>query len=205
MNRVTLCDTPLSRLLGLMFRRRIDEDEALLFDFEGEGRMARGRGTLFGNAIHMLFVFFPIACIWLDENFEVVDKVIAKPFRPFYAPKRQAHYLLECHPRVFSEVAVGERLSLARATETKSHRPVQGEGDVILFLVRQSWLPKAWRWQLLKRHVRRTLAILREEEAFSASLLSSLSPNQGRDRISGTAVLGKGENGAIGLVGEGSN
>ena len=113
MNQVTLCDTPSSRLLGLMFRKRINEDEALLFDFEGEGRMASGRETPFGSAIHMLFVFFPIACIWLDEDFEVVDKVIAKPFRPFYAPKRPARYLLECHPKVFSEVEVGERLSLA--------------------------------------------------------------------------------------------
>ena len=112
-NQVALCNTPFSRLLGLMFRKRIDQDEALLFDFKGEGRMASGRDTRFGSAVHMFFVFFPIACIWLNEDFEVVDRVIAKPFRPFYAPKRRARYLLECHPKVFSKVEVGERLSLA--------------------------------------------------------------------------------------------
>lgn len=116
-SQVTLCDTPFSRLLGLMFRRRINEDEALLFVFRGEGRLASGRETRLESAIHMFFVFFPIACIWLDENLEVVDKVIAKPFRPFYASKRPARYLLECHPRVFSEVEIGERLSLTAGSE----------------------------------------------------------------------------------------
>ena len=119
-NQVALCNTPFSRLLGLMFRRRIDEDEALLFDFKGEGRMASRRETPSGSAIHMFFVFFPIACIWLNEDLEIVDKVIAKPFRPFYAPKRQTRYLLECHPKVFSKVAVGERLSLS----ARSQRPL---------------------------------------------------------------------------------
>ncbi len=57
----------------------------------------------------MLFVFFPIAAIWLDRTGRVVDAVLARPFRPFYAPRARPG-----HPGgaagTVEEVAVGDLL-----------------------------------------------------------------------------------------------
>ncbi len=97
------CDTFLCRLQGLMFRRSLDPEEGLLFVEGQESRMAA--------TIHMWFVFFPIAVIWLDSTYRVVDKVLARPFRPFYAPRVPAQYYIEGPPALLELVEVGERLS----------------------------------------------------------------------------------------------
>jgi uncharacterized membrane protein (UPF0127 family) len=93
-----------------MFRRGIEEGEALLFDFKRETRLF--------SSVHTLLVFFPIALIWLDSEGVVVDKRIAKPFRPFIAPRRRARYLLECHPNFFGRVEIGERLLWTETTSS---------------------------------------------------------------------------------------
>ena len=85
-----------------MFRPPLREDEAYIFD---EGRESRSLTT-----IHMLFVFFPLAVIWLDAGKRVVDRALARPFYPYYAPSAPARYYLECHPHVLERVHVGDQL-----------------------------------------------------------------------------------------------
>lgn len=102
--RVRRCDTFLCRLRGLMFRRRLRPAEALLFVEAQESRTA--------TAIHMFFVFCPISVVWLQGDGVIVDKVLAKPFRPFYAPRLPARYYLEAAPEVLDWVTVGERLRI---------------------------------------------------------------------------------------------
>jgi uncharacterized membrane protein (UPF0127 family) len=58
----------------------------------------------------MLFVFFPIAVIWLDARKRVVDKVLARPFHVYYAPSSPAQYYLECHPDALGAVQLGDQL-----------------------------------------------------------------------------------------------
>ena len=101
-NRVVRCDTFWKRGRGLMFRPRPPRDEAYLF-IEGSESVAR-------TAIHMLFVFFPIAVIWLDRDRRVVDKALARPFRPYYAPGRPAQYYVEGHPSLLDRVSAGDQL-----------------------------------------------------------------------------------------------
>jgi len=60
-------------LKGLMLRRNLSDDDGLLF--------AYGRESVLETAIHMLFMLYPIATIWLDKNGVVVDKVLAKPLK----------------------------------------------------------------------------------------------------------------------------
>jgi len=103
---VKWCDTFLSKGRGLMFRRSIGEDEALVFS---ESRESVGL-----TSIHMFFVFFPIAVIWLDAEEKVVDKVLARPFRLYYAPQRPAQYYVEGHPSILDKVQIGDRLELER-------------------------------------------------------------------------------------------
>ncbi|MFP4345661.1 MAG: DUF192 domain-containing protein [Anaerolineales bacterium] len=107
--RARRCDTFLCRLRGLMWRRGLEPTAGLLFVESGESRM--------GASIHMLFVFFPIAVIWLKQDGTVVDKVLARPFRPFYAPQAPARYYLEAHPALLDQVEIGERLTFAEAPD----------------------------------------------------------------------------------------
>ena len=80
--RIVRCDTFWKRGWGLMFRRPLAEEEVYLF--------VERRESVAQMAIHMFFVFFPIAVVWLDQNKRVVDKALARPFRPYYAPCRPA-------------------------------------------------------------------------------------------------------------------
>lgn len=52
-------------------------------------------------SIHMFFMRFDIAVIWIDQNMKVIDKIIAKKWKPFYAPKSAAIYTIEMHPDRF--------------------------------------------------------------------------------------------------------
>jgi uncharacterized membrane protein (UPF0127 family) len=88
--RVKYCDSFLCRLRGFTFRSRIEPDEGLL--------LVQARDARLDTAIHMLFVPFELAVIWIDTSLTVVDKVLAKPWRLAYLPARPARYILEIHP-----------------------------------------------------------------------------------------------------------
>ena len=85
-----------------MFHPPLKEEEAYVFV---EGRESRSLTT-----IHMLFVFFPLAVIWLDSSKRVVDTALARPFYPYYAPNSPARYYVESHPATLQRVHVGDRL-----------------------------------------------------------------------------------------------
>lgn len=101
------CDSFWKRWRGLMFRSRraVAGGQVYLF-VEGCESVARA-------TIHMLFVFFPIAVLWLDGERRVVDRALARPFRPYYAPRRPAQYYVEGHPSLLERVRVGDRLEFA--------------------------------------------------------------------------------------------
>jgi uncharacterized membrane protein (UPF0127 family) len=101
-NRVVRCDTFWKRARGLMFRPPLAADEVYLF--------IEGRESVAQTTIHMFFVFFAIAVIWLDRDRQVVDKKLARPFRPFYAPGGPAQYYVEGHPSILDRVSEGDRI-----------------------------------------------------------------------------------------------
>ena len=100
--RVRRADSFLTRLRGLTFRRRLGQDEGLLLVGHRESRA--------DASIHMFFVFFSIGVLWLDGENRVVDKVVARPFRPFYAPQSPAIGVLECQPGVLEKVEIGDKI-----------------------------------------------------------------------------------------------
>ena len=93
-----------------MFRRALRPGEGLL--------LVERRASRSATALHMFFVGFPIAVIWLDGDFRVVDKLVARPWRPFYAPRVPAQYTLETDSRLVGEVDVGDQLEF-RVTEQR--------------------------------------------------------------------------------------
>ncbi len=102
LNRVKWCATFGSKLRGLMFHRAIDPDEGLV--------LAETRSSIAATSIHMFFVPFDIATLWLDEDFRVVHKVLAKSWRPYYASPKSARYVLEGPPALLDRVTIGETL-----------------------------------------------------------------------------------------------
>jgi uncharacterized membrane protein (UPF0127 family) len=102
LQRVRWCASFLSRLRGLMFRSGIEPGEAILLV---EGRDSRAAVT-----IHMFFVPFTIAAVWIDTSGQVVDKVAANPWRPYYAPRAPARYILETHPEFLERISIGDEL-----------------------------------------------------------------------------------------------
>jgi len=96
------CTSFLSRLLGLMFRSRLREGEALILVEAHDSRSA--------TSIHMFFVPFAIATVWINSSGRVVDKVKALPWRPFYAPHLPARYVLETDPEFLEKVSIGDEL-----------------------------------------------------------------------------------------------
>ena len=81
-----VADSFSSRLLGIMFRRKLEKP--LLFVFDSEAGLA--------NSIHSLFVFVEFDAVFLDGKKRVVDiRRGIRPFTPMIVPKAAAKYLVE--------------------------------------------------------------------------------------------------------------
>ncbi len=100
--RARWCASFWSRLRGLMFRPGLQPGEALVLV---EARDSRASAT-----IHMFGVSFPIATVWIDNGGRIVDKVLALPWRPYYAPQAPARFILETEPQFLGRVAVGDEV-----------------------------------------------------------------------------------------------
>lgn len=99
------CDSLLSRFRGLMLRRTLAPDEGLV--------LVESRASIAATSIHMFFVNFDIAAIWLDDQQRIVHKALARRWRPYYASPQPARYVLEGPPALLDRVDVGEQLTFA--------------------------------------------------------------------------------------------
>ncbi|MDY6958314.1 MAG: DUF192 domain-containing protein [Halobacteriota archaeon] len=101
-NRIECLNTILSQSRGLMFRRRL-EDTALLFILKRPERVN----------IHMLFVFFPIDILFLDEGRKVVELGRLNPFTGLKRSKTKISYVVELPAGIIEEhsIKVGDELT----------------------------------------------------------------------------------------------
>lgn len=98
--RAKWCESFGSKLRGFTFRRNLQHDEGLL--------LVERRDSRLDTSIHMMFVWTDLAVIWIDSQNKVVDTVLARSWRPFYASARPARYILEIHPDRFGEFNTGD-------------------------------------------------------------------------------------------------
>ncbi len=105
--RITICKSFGSRLRGLMFRSELGPDEGLMLEMSRDSRL--------DASIHMFFVQFALAVIWVNTAMEVVDKVLAQPWHPAYFPARPARYVVELHPDRFFQFEIGHTVEFQHA------------------------------------------------------------------------------------------
>jgi len=84
--QIQLCKSFASRLKGYMFHPQIGDYEGILLSYPKASRV--------DSSIHMLFMNFDLAVIWMDEEYRVVDKILAKKWKPFYASAIAAAHVL---------------------------------------------------------------------------------------------------------------
>lgn len=83
--RVEHAGTLIGQMIGLMFRRSIPQDYALIFDMRWEQYIG----------IHMLFVPFPIDLLYLDSNRQIVDLRHMRAWTGIATSKKPARYAIE--------------------------------------------------------------------------------------------------------------
>lgn len=106
--RTQVCASPWCHFWGLQFRAHLPANEGILF--------VRRRESIVDTSIHMLFMRFSIAVIWIDGQGRVVDKKLAKPWRPAYASSKPAQYYLEANVSLLDRVQVGDVLTFDEPT-----------------------------------------------------------------------------------------
>ena len=96
---VETADSFLAQARGLMFRRSIPDDYALVFPFD----------SVASRDVHMVFVPFPLDVLWL-QNSEVVRKERLSPW--IGLAKAEADQLVELPAGSADEVAVGDAVQI---------------------------------------------------------------------------------------------
>lgn len=102
-----VCDNFWLQFRGLMFRPDLKHDQGLVFFGAQENRI--------DSSIHMFFMKFDIAVVWLNKNNQVVDVRLAHRWPPIYIPKVPAVSFLELHALRLGEFQVGDYLALENA------------------------------------------------------------------------------------------
>lgn len=96
---IETADSLFAQMRGLMFRRSVPEDYALVFRFDEAG----------ARDVHMLFVPFPLDVLWLVDE-EVVAKKELSPWTGL--GKATADMLVELPGGAAEQVAVGDQVRL---------------------------------------------------------------------------------------------
>lgn len=100
---VRLANSAMEKFKGLMFEKKNRFDYGLVFDFNRETRM--------GASIHMLFVFFPIDLVYLDEKKKVTDiRLSIAPWTLNYTPKKPSRFLAELPVGAAKGIQIGDKL-----------------------------------------------------------------------------------------------
>ena len=108
LERAKWCKSFWCHFRGLQLVFRLPSNQGLLFVTGSESRSQ--------TAIHMFFMLFSIAVVWLDSSGKVVDKKLAKPWRPYYSSSEPAQYYIEANVDLLDRVNLGDVLRFDEET-----------------------------------------------------------------------------------------
>jgi uncharacterized membrane protein (UPF0127 family) len=99
------CDQFFARFKGLMFDNKLGVHEGLILVDRSE--------SILNSSIHMFFMEYDIAAIWLDHELKVVDVKLAKKWFPYYAPSYPAQFVIEAHTNWIDSFHIGDHLTFS--------------------------------------------------------------------------------------------
>ena len=85
-----------------MFKKSILDDQGLLLVQNSDSKV--------NSSIHMMFMWMDLAVIWINSEFTVVDRVLARRWKLAYFPKSAARYVLETGISHLNDFAVGDKV-----------------------------------------------------------------------------------------------
>jgi len=96
------CQSFFCQLRGLMFTTNLTKNSGLL--------LVQGSESRVNASIHMMFMRMDLAVIWIDGEYLVVDKVLARRWKLAYLPKKAAKYVLETGLSNLSDFSIGDKV-----------------------------------------------------------------------------------------------
>jgi uncharacterized membrane protein (UPF0127 family) len=97
------CQSFFCQLRGLMFTSDLPEKSGLLLVQSSDSRM--------NASIHMMFMRFDLAVFWINSEFTVVERVLARRWKLGYIPESPAKYVLETSVANLNDFNIGDKVS----------------------------------------------------------------------------------------------
>jgi len=98
------CSSFMCRLRGLMFRRSMDLESSIL--------LVQSKDSILDSGIHMMFVSFDLAVVWITNSGLVVDVRLAKAWAPAILPRQAARYVLEMPADHLQDFQIGDQVRI---------------------------------------------------------------------------------------------
>jgi len=91
---------------GLMFATKNEVKRGMCLVFPSKNNKK------YSCTITMLFCFFKYEILFINKDFNVVDKVVLPPFKLTYIPKKSCKYVIESLPNTFKNVKIGDKVEI---------------------------------------------------------------------------------------------
>ena len=97
------CQSFFCQLRGLMFTSDLPENSGVL--------LVQGTDSRVNASIHMMFMRIDLAVFWINSEFTVVEKVLARRWKLGYVPNSPARYVLETSVTSLNDFNIGDKVS----------------------------------------------------------------------------------------------
>ena len=91
---------------GLMFKRKKDVEKGMCLVIPSK------KDTKFGSSVTMFFCFSDMQILFINSDFEVVDKKTLKTWTLSYTPKKPCKYIIESIPHKFDNIKIGNKIEI---------------------------------------------------------------------------------------------
>ena len=103
------CQSFLCQLRGLMFTPDLPEHHGLL--------LVQGSDSRVNSSIHMMFMRMNLAVFWINSQFEVVDRVLARKWKLIYVSSQPARYVLEAGTDCLDSFDIGDKVQFEESAQ----------------------------------------------------------------------------------------
>jgi uncharacterized protein len=96
------CQSFFCQLRGLMFKKSLPDNRGLLLVQKTDSKI--------NASIHMMFMWMDLAVIWINNDYVVVDLILAHRWKLAYIPKAAARYVLETSVNHLADYKIGDKV-----------------------------------------------------------------------------------------------